>query len=324
MKKKTTLLFLFAMSLLLSSWIVFHKVVYKKDDDSSTLSKDYFLSENQIKNNLSDHNLNLSNQISDSIITSWKAKGVITYDLNCLKSKDLISDFISMGREFNKAITDLNDVNVSIEEEINAGKFFLTSVQQEFVLVEVANYPKVKNVFEKLKGKLSSQLFSYDLYILESTDINAFTVGGKIFLTTGIINFSNSDDEIAGVIAHELYHNELGHIKEKIMDEKIAKSWLGDDLGNVFTYGSSFFKASFNQENEVYCDLYGLDLIVSAGYNGCAVEAFWLKMDTAEDNETKNSVDKLFNTHPYSSERRLCLIDHVNENYNSGFETLCK
>jgi hypothetical protein len=324
MNKKTTLLLLFAISLLLSSWIVFHKVVDKKDDDSSVLNKDSFLSRNRTKSNLADYDLSLSGDINDVQNTPWKSKGVIAYDLNCLNNKDLVSDFISIGREFNKAITDLNDVNVSTEEEKNAGKLFLNSVQQEFVLIEVANYPKVKNVFEKLKVKLSSQLFSYELYILESTDINAFTVGGKIFLTTGIINFTKSDDEIAGVIAHELYHNELGHIREKIMDEKIAKSWLGDDLGNVFTYGSSFFKASFNQENEVYCDLYGLDLIVSAGYNGCAVEAFWSRMDSSENNETKMAIDKLFSTHPYSSERRSCLMNHVDKNYEGGFEMLCK
>jgi len=52
---------------------------------------------------------------------------------------------------------------------------------------------------------METQAFKYEFYVLNTTEINAFAVpGGKVFFNSGLIELVENEDEIAGVMAHEI------------------------------------------------------------------------------------------------------------------------
>jgi len=62
----------------------------------------------------------------------------------------------------------------------------------------------------------------YQVTILNSQEFSAFaTPGGHIFITRGLVEAVSNEDELAGVIAHELAHIILGHGIKIINDMKI-------------------------------------------------------------------------------------------------------
>ena len=70
----------------------------------------------------------------------------------------------------------------------------------------------VNGVGEKVWGQVARRDVPYNIKILDASDINSFTIGGGyIYVNKGLLDFVQSDDELAGVIGHETGHNERRH-----------------------------------------------------------------------------------------------------------------
>ena len=141
--------------------------------------------------------------------------------------------------------------------------------------------------------------------------INAYTVGGQIFVYEGMINFCRNDDELAAIIAHEIAHNELGHINAMLVKEKTANEIVGDEAGWLTAQLYMGLTVAFNQKQETHCDLYGIDLAFKAGYNACDVIDVWKRM---EDDDFQLG-DNLVRSHPYSSQRSACCANHIEKHH---------
>jgi len=159
----------------------------------------------------------------------------------------------------------------------------------------------LSNLVEQLKNPRG---FNYQIYFIESEEWNAFTCGGKIFVTTTIYDYTQTSDEMACIVAHEIYHNELYHINEMLKKSSVPGSGVYSQITR-----------SFGQKKETYCDLNGIDLAVAAGYEGCAAHELWRRM-SEEQNENGSVMEKFFNSHPYSKNRKECTKSHMEVNYN--------
>src|ERR1035438_10524757 len=66
-----------------------------------------------------------------------------------------------------------------------------------------------------LDGKKDAEL-TFTFRVLESSDLNAFSAwGGNIFITRKLIDFCQSDDEIAGILGHETAHTMFHHLHDQ-------------------------------------------------------------------------------------------------------------
>lgn len=148
----------------------------------------------------------------------------------------------------------------------------------------------------------------YYIYCIDDNEINAFTAGGYIFVNKGIIDYCDTDDELAFVIAHEIGHNELGHLNLILKRIKLA-----GDFANIAYTIKNLTSSSFNQFNELEADCYAADIVTAASYNPNYGAEFWKKMATDND-EGNDKLTKFFRTHPYSIDRYNCLIKHLSEN----------
>jgi len=178
----------------------------------------------------------------------------------------------------------------------------------------------INPVNEKLQTVLSGLLekrvrptgINYNIYLLEDTaTINAYTVGGKIFITTAMLNKCTNDDQLYAIVGHEIGHNEKGHIKNSIKQLKASNKFFGD-WGDAFIIIKRILTGSFNHKNELEADYYGLDLTWKLGYDICAIHTFW---DDMAKGEKRNAINDFFRTHPYSDTRSLCLINHILKNF---------
>lgn len=101
----------------------------------------------------------------------------------------------------------------------------------------------------------------YNLQLSNSNAINAYADGRNITITSGMMEFTQSDSELALIIGHELAHNTMGHIRKSI--------------GNfIISLGGTRYTRPFESE----ADYVGLYYMVRAGYSAEGVEGFWQRL----------------------------------------------
>lgn len=245
---------------------------------------------------------------------TWKPKKKkITYDISCLRQQSLVDEMIGLGSDVENEWIKAGSDAVGIEEEMKLGKEVKAMMEKEYAFSAAEKYKgRVDKIMEALLKNLDPQSpYSYEWHIVQSEDVNAFTAGAQIFITMAMIDFTESDDELAMVLSHEIHHNELGHINKQLRKQLIARNWLGE-MADYGILANNILTMPFNQENEVYCDLHGLDLAVAFGYDGCQSITFWNRMGK---NETQDKFTKFLRTHPFSKERVGCLRKHIDVNY---------
>jgi len=312
-RKRSYFIWLLAPILVFIS-LVFYKP-YKKDNLSSK-----FLTEKNKKNSALQRNSILQKEIKEEI----KAEKIevspikkIEYDLSCMSDDsdvgtiDLIN-FISSTRD---EMIDATVVKISAKQEMEFGKKVYDELSQQSPIKKNSSLSKILSV---LVTNLKNSPYTYQIYEIEDETVNAFTVGAYIFVHSGMINFTNSNDELASVIAHEINHNELGHINKKLSLSEFSKSIVGEKLSNIGQNLDTFLGASFNQKDELLSDLCGVDLMILAGFKPCATISLWKRMSASENDF--NGLENLLRSHPYSSKRANCVKHHLSSNY----EIYCK
>jgi len=78
--------------------------------------------------------------------------------------------------------------------------------------------------------KVSRRGIRYRFHVIDSPGINAFALpGGQIFVTTGMMNFVQSEAELAAVLGHEMAHVDLRHCIERYQYEiHLRKAGAGE------------------------------------------------------------------------------------------------
>lgn len=160
--------------------------------------------------------------------------------------------------------------------------------------------PLIKNMNHPL------QLNKVRVTLLEDPQINAANAGGgEFYITTGLLEKAN-DDQLRGVLAHEVAHADLGHVAKAqtlgigmnigiiILDQIIPGSGyvtpLIADLGVM---------RPFSRQEEYEADAQGVQILQRAGYNGKQVMGdtlTWLL-------QTAGPSGGFFATHPGTDDR---------------------
>lgn len=238
----------------------------------------------------------------------------IEYELDCLDDENDFgtNPFIEFGKALEDATMEQLEVKVSVAEEEKCGDALLKSQREKYEFIETGDdVARLNAMLTKLVAQIPSPKgFHYAIHLIKSDELNAYTAGAEIFVTTRMMEFVISDDELACILGHEIYHNELGHIKQKLQKEKLLTS-IGAAISEIMT-------TPFGQHDEAMCDLKGIDLVFSAGWDGCATVDLWKRFKEESQEGEFNPVENLLRSHPYSASRSECSGKHIVHNY--GFE----
>jgi len=170
---------------------------------------------------------------------------------------------------------------------------------------------------------------AYTVKILDTGEMNAMAIpGGTIYVTKGLLNAVESDDELAGVLAHEIAHNSLCHA-EKMMKRE-AKASLAQlatvilsvysarnsdvSTGEVLTM-SELVKQSllngYNVDLEIEADANAVKYLHKlTQYNPIGLYSVILGFEQMDRHTPQIKLGYL-KTHPYSDERKQLLMDRL-------------
>lgn len=118
--------------------------------------------------------------------------------------------------------------------------------------------------------------------LARSAQVNAFASGRYVIITTALLDFIESEDELAVVVAHELAHNILAH-PDRLRQQKVPSR------GFLRGFGKN---ASRVRATEEEADRLGIKLAWAAGYDVSAAIPFWRRFYKRFDGP------QLFRTHP--------------------------
>ena len=138
----------------------------------------------------------------------------------------------------------------------------------------------VSKIGKQLVNNLTTQPFPFEFYIVDDGEPNAFALpGGYVFFTRGILALANSEDELAGVMGHEIIHSYNRHsIKQKkkgilpgILQEPeaLAGALGGNGVSKMFSplsKGGEALMASHSRKDEYEADDLGVKLSAKSGY----------------------------------------------------------
>lgn len=159
----------------------------------------------------------------------------------------------------------------------------------------------------------------YHFAILDSVEANAFACpGGTIFITKGMLELTNSEDELAAVLAHEVAHinhrDGIAAISSSrwtealtIIGSETAKTYGSKEMAKLTTIfeGSiddvvkTLVVNGYGRSQEEAADRDALAYLVRAGYDPHGLEKFLERL--AE--RGKGSKGGIFKTHPATSDR---------------------
>jgi hypothetical protein len=211
--------------------------------------------------------------------------------------------------------------DVSLEEQIAIGKDFHEHLPYP-IAEDAARQEKIADIIDRMRPFLKNQDFKHDAYVLNTSEVNAFTIpGGNVYVTVGLINSMPSEDALAYVIGHELGHNENNHTKEsailcKYMEKQEANGGFFASLQAMYIGLKSNY---CGQADELESDITGIYLAEKVGYNPVlalkAVEVL-KKMDVKKpESSWKKMLIDVLRSHPWSEDREKCLKDYVTNAY---------
>ena len=109
----------------------------------------------------------------------------------------------------------LNDdcAELSDTEEIALGKRVDEYIQHQFYLRNDPELSKeLTDITQRLTAVSDRKTLPFTCDIIQSYSINAFSApGGHIYVTEGLLKFAETEDEVAGIIGHEVAHASMRH-----------------------------------------------------------------------------------------------------------------
>lgn len=160
---------------------------------------------------------------------------------------------------------------------------------------------------------VDGQPLNFKVYITK--DINAFACAdGSVRVYSGLMDVM-TDDEVLGVIGHEIGHV-AHHDTRDAMKSALRTAALKDALASASNkiailtdsqlgqLGEAYLNARYSRNQESNADSYGYDFLKAHGKNPLVLCLAFTKLGQLESNsKTANLVNKLFSTHPETSDR---------------------
>ncbi len=150
------------------------------------------------------------------------------------------------------------------------------------------------------------------LHIITKNEVNAFALpNGHLVVYTGLIANCKNQEELSGVIAHEIAHIESNHVMSKLTKEIGLTMLISMTTGNT---GAESIKnaikllssSAFDRKLEKEADIKAVDYLCNAKINPEAFANFLYRL--AEEENSTSKYLSWISTHPESKNRAEYII----------------
>ncbi|HAJ33736.1 MAG TPA: hypothetical protein DCK79_10305 [Candidatus Atribacteria bacterium] len=212
----------------------------------------------------------------------------------------LLVDFNSFSAE-----RDLN-------KEQKLGKKLSEDIEKKYEVVENLNQNSLLNeIGNKLAEASEMREMKFHFRILKKGGPNAFSIpGGYVYVTYDLFDYIQSDDELAGILAHEIAHVIHNHALKQTRDNTrftlltiLGVLLTGEpDVGVLGKLTTITLLNQYSREYEEEADLTAIDLLIKTGYNPVGFLTFLERLYTREMFKPEIYLG-IFQTHPETKDR---------------------
>jgi len=204
---------------------------------------------------------------------------------------------------------------ISEQKEIAIGKRYAMEIDRSARIIKDPVINEYVNRIAQNVARNSDLKIPLTVKVLDDPSINAFALpGGFLYVNSGLLQAANEEDQVAGVVAHEIAHVAARHWASQMTKATILQYamiplmftpmsfpvYIGLSQGLNMGIPLAFLKFSRNDEAEA--DFLGIQYLYKAGYDPNAYVAFFGKIaQLARSNP--GSVPSIFADHPPTPER---------------------
>jgi predicted Zn-dependent protease len=248
----------------------------------------------------------------DAFVSSLSLKAQFSIGMNWAKQFSWIIAFVAfvllIGFTTYKLITPTAKLiasQIPIEYEKKMADLLVGQLTKFKVCAKAEGDKALRELTERIAPE-GSTIYDYEIKVVKAKEVNAFALmGGTIIINSGILEFMESPEELAGVLAHEMQHIENRHVMTQLVRSSVltaAWSLLAGDVSGFIAldpstiYMLASLKFSRDMENEA--DEGALRMLSQAHISTKGVADFFerLKKDRFEP-------PAILSTHPDSDER---------------------
>jgi len=202
------------------------------------------------------------------------------------------------------------NIIVSPEKEMEMGDSIARKVEAVYKLDPDKHVQeRVELIGQRLAKYCDRKELIYHFKVLAVDDINAVSLpGGWVYIFSGLIDVCKNDDELAGVIAHEIGHIAARHHMKKLQQSSVASIAMilvaatqGGNAARATDLAITSLMASYSREDEFEADKRAVLYTREAGYDPHGVMTFMETMKREKKNDIRPY--SYFKTHPYVGER---------------------
>lgn len=155
------------------------------------------------------------------------------------------------------------------------------------------------------------------LHILQKDEVNAFALpGSHLVIYSGLISDCENQEELSGVIGHELAHIQLDHVMNKLVKEIGLGTLVGMTTGNgspeiIVNTAKMLSSTAFDRKYEKEADLKSVDYLMNAKLNPEPFSDFLYRMSSIGGEVSQYLT--WISTHPESKERAMYIVEYLKD-----------
>ena len=193
------------------------------------------------------------------------------------------------------------------EDEVRVGASWLSDMAKE-QSIKPEEGSRVQTILDNFRATGRLTFKSYKVFRMDSPEINALALpGGHILLTQGLMTLPDtSEDQLAGVLAHEIAHVELGHCRKALIRKnrtealQLFLSLANRRSGTASSIVEHLAKLGISRESELEADDFAFQLLLKSCYAPIGLVQF---LERAKQKERIPEWLTFLSTHPGNNER---------------------
>ncbi len=241
-----------------------------------------------------------------------------------------IAYFGYLGKSQNNPLTgESQKVSLTPEQEVAMGLQSAPQMAQEYggLYPNQQVQDQVKAVGARVLQAFNQELavkniknpYQFNFYVLrDEKTVNAFALpGGQIFITAALLGRLKSEDQLAGILGHEIAHVIHRHSSEQMAKTEFYQGLAGaatasaGDLGagQIAGYVANMKLMQYGRDDELESDEFGVKYMIRAGYDpGSMVEVMEILAEASGGGQDR---EEFMSTHPSPANRIAKIKEHI-------------
>jgi predicted Zn-dependent protease len=214
---------------------------------------------------------------------------------------------------------------ISEEKEIAIGKQYSVEIERSAKLLTDPVVNEYVNRVAQNVARNSDLKIPLTVKVIDDPSLNAFALpGGFLYVNTGLLMAADEEDQVAGVVAHEIAHVAARHWASQMTKMTFAQFamlplifvpmsypvYMG--VMEAYMQGVPLAFLKFNRGAEAEADYLGIQYMYKAGYDPNSYVAFFGKV-MEEERRMPGSMPQVFMDHPPTGDRIIKTEEEIKQ-----------